>query len=147
MICCDESAPRAHQEDGKITAAEIDEWNTQCVLSKPVAVTAPNLSFMVRKGSAIKLKQQTNTHTYHILQIWQMNQAKDGSMAAHVVSRGGRENLCHQRNIILQPLEPCRMELRTYCLSDVMPGCKIHLSSKPSEERIRCSTPIYALIS
>lgn len=25
---------------------------------------------------------------------------------------------------------------RTYCLSDVMPGCKIHLSSKPSEDRI-----------
>ena len=27
-MICDESAPRA--EDGKITAAEIDEWNTQC---------------------------------------------------------------------------------------------------------------------
>jgi len=25
----------------------------------------------------------------------------------------------------------------TYCLSDVMPGCKIHLSSKPSEEKYK----------
>lgn len=35
--------------------------------------------------------------------------------------------------------------MRTYCLSDVMPGCKIHLSSKPSEERIRCSTPMLCI--
>lgn len=36
--------------------------------------------------------------------------------------------------------------LRTYCLSDVMPGCKIHLSSKPSEDRIKAQSMLHACL-